>query len=87
MVGLILVASGLIAAGVGSWRGYVAARLALAPLVGEGDPTRRLIETARPLHARSRFRLAARQVLVAVLWLCVAMYGLYLLTVGLGTGA
>jgi hypothetical protein len=35
------------------------------------------------VHARTRVRVAARNVAVAVGWLAVAMYGLYLLTVGL----
>jgi hypothetical protein len=83
MVGVVLVLSGLLAVVYGSWRGYVAARSALAPLAHEGDPTRTLVETTRPLHARSRVRLAVRQVVLAVLWLSIAMYGLYLLTVGL----
>ncbi len=83
MVGVVLVLSGLVALAYGSWRGYVAARSALAPLVRDGDPTRTLIEAARPPYARSRVRLAARQVVAAVLWLCVAMYGLYLLAAGL----
>lgn len=83
MVGVVLVVSGLVAVAYGSWRGYAAARSALVPLVRDGDPTRTLIEATRPLHARSRVRFAARQVMQAVLWLCVAMYGLYLLTVGL----
>ena len=83
MVGVVLVVSGLVAVAYGSWRGYAAARSALVPLVRDGDPTRTLIEATRPLHARSRVRFAARQVMLAVLWLCVAMYGLYLLTVGL----
>jgi hypothetical protein len=87
MVEAVLVVSGLVALGVGSWRGYAAARGALLPLVREGDPTRTLIETTRPLHARARVRLAARHVVLALAWLCVAMYGLYLLTAGVGTAA
>ena len=83
MVGAVLVLSGLVTVAWGSWRGYGAARSALAPLVREGDPTRTLIEASQPLHARSRVRLAARHVLLAIAWVCVSMYGLYLLTVGL----
>jgi hypothetical protein len=87
MVGAVLVLSGLFAVACGTWRGYVAARSALAPVVREGDPTRSLIEAAQPFHARSRVRLAVRHVLLAIGWLCVSMYGLYLLTVGLAGGA
>jgi hypothetical protein len=83
MVGAVLVVSGLFAVAWGTWRGYVAARSALAPVVRQGDPTRTLVEAAQPLHARSRVRLAVRHVLLAVGWLCVSMYGLYLVTVGL----
>lgn len=82
MVGVVLVVSGLVAVVYGSWRGYIAARAALAPLAHEGDPTRTLVETTRPLHARTRVRLAVRHVALALLWLAIAMYGLYLLTVG-----
>jgi hypothetical protein len=83
MVGAVLVLSGLVTVAWGSWRGYGAARSALAPLVREGDPTRTLIEASQPIHARSRVRMAARKVLLAMAWVCVSMYGLYLLTVGL----
>jgi len=87
MVGAVLVMSGVVAVGWGSWRGWASARSALSPLVRDGDPTRTLIESAQPIHARSRLRLAARQVLEAVGWLVISMYGLYLLTVGLTVGA
>lgn len=78
----LLILSGLVAASCGVWRGYAAARLALAPMLRDGDPTRALVEAHQPLHARPRVRLAVRHVLVATLWLCVAMYGLLLLAVG-----
>jgi hypothetical protein len=87
MVGAVLVVCGLIAVAIGSWRGYAAARSALLPLVRAGDPTRTLIETTRPLHARARVRLAARHVALALAWLCIAMYGLYLFTAGMGGAA
>ena len=82
MVALVVVASGLFAMAYGSWRGYVAARAALMPLLGDGDPTRTLIESTRPIHARVRVRLALRQVVVAMAWLTVALYGMYLATAG-----
>ena len=74
----VLFASGLIAAMVGTWRGWVVAREALRPLVHEGDPTRSLIDAGRPIHARMRVRRFARSVVIAVAWLAVAMYGLFL---------
>jgi hypothetical protein len=57
------------------------------PLEREGDPTRTLIEAGRPIHARTRVRLAARHVLLAIGWLTVALYGMYLATVGSAVGA
>ena len=83
MLGAVLVVSGLFATVYGTWRGYAAARAALMPLMREGEPTRTLIEAGRPLHARSRVRLAARQVVFAVAWLTIALYGMYLATAGL----
>ena len=38
---------------------------------------------ARAVHARTRVRVAVRNVVFAVAWLAVAMYGLYLATVGM----
>ena len=83
MLGAILLVSGLFATVYGTWRGYLAARGALLPLLRDGEPTRTLIEAGRPLHARTRVRLAARQVLAAVVWLSIALYGMYLATVGM----
>jgi hypothetical protein len=87
MLGAVLVLSGAIAMVHGSWRGYAAARAALLPLVREGDPTRTLIEAGRPIHARTRIRFAVRNVLLAIGWLAIAMYGMYLVTAGTGAGA
>jgi hypothetical protein len=82
MPGLVLLMSGSVAVAWGCWRGYAAARAALAPIARDGEPTRGLIESTRPWRERARVRLAVRNVLLAVLWLSVAMYGLYLATVG-----
>ena len=82
MVSAVLVVSGVFSLVYGSLRGYAAARCALVPVVRGGDPTRTLIEASQPFHARARVRLAARNVLLAILWLSVAMYGLYLALVG-----
>jgi hypothetical protein len=81
MVDAVLLVSGLTAAVLGTWRGYVAARTALGPLVHEGDATRTLIDAGRPMHARIRVRLFARRVVAAVAWLALAMYGLFLVSV------
>lgn len=83
MASVILVLSGLSATALGTWRGYVAARGALLPLMREGEPTRTLIEASRPLHARTRVRIAVRQVFLALGWLMIALYGMYLATVGM----
>ncbi len=84
MIHGVLLVTGLSAATYGGWRGYVAARSALVPLVRDGDPTRTLIEATRPIHARTRIRIAARNVVFAVGWLTVSMYGLFLATVSAG---
>jgi hypothetical protein len=84
MTSLVLLASGLALAGWGTWRGYVAARSALVPLAGPGDPTRSLVDATRPLVARPRVRSAVRSIGLAVGWVVVALYGLFLATAGLG---
>ena len=87
MTGAVLLLSGLFTIVYGSWRGYVAARSAVVPFVRDGDETRALIEAARPVHARARVRLAIRNIGLSMTWLGVAMYGLYLATVGMAVGA
>jgi hypothetical protein len=87
MTGLVLVGCGLVLAAWGSWRGYASARSALVPLLVPGDPTRTLVDATRPVHARTRVRVAARHVVLAVAWLSIALYGLFLATVGLEAGA
>lgn len=84
MPGVVLLLSGSFAIAWGAWRGYASARAAILPLVRDGEPTRGLIESSRPVHERTRVRVALRHVLLAVLWLTVAMYGLFLATVGVG---
>jgi hypothetical protein len=83
----VLVASGSFLLGYGCLRGYGAARAALQPLVHEGDATRSLVDSTRPLHARTRVRGALRNVVAAIAWLAISMYGMYLLTAGLEAGA
>jgi hypothetical protein len=85
MTGVVLLGSGLFLLAWGCWRGYLAARSALLPLVREGDSTRSLVDATRPIHARTRVRLAVRNVGLSLLWLGLAMYGMYLATVGAGT--
>jgi len=82
MTGLVLVGCGLVLAAWGTWRGYLSARSALLPLLVAGDPTRTLVDSTRPIHARTRVRVAARHVLLAIAWLTIALYGLFLVTVG-----
>ena len=83
MRALVLILSGTFALVWGLWRGYTAARAALVPIARDGEPTRGLIEALRPVYARTRVRVALRNVGLAVVWLAVALYGMYLLTVGL----
>jgi hypothetical protein len=79
---LVLTASGLALVAIGIWRGYALARRALEPLAHEGDATRTAIEALRPLPFRPRVRTFAQRVLLAVGWLMVALYGLYLIVRG-----
>ena len=71
----------------GSWRGYVSARSAIVSILRQGDETRRLVEAAQPVHARASVRLAVRNVGWSLIWLGIAMYGLYLATVGMAARA
>jgi hypothetical protein len=85
MTAVVLLVTGTFLGAWGSWRGYVSARAALIPLLREGDPTRTLIDATRPVHARTRVRVMARHGVLAVAWLSLAMYGLYLATIGFET--
>ena len=82
MAALVLILTGSFALAWGLVRGYLSARAALLPLVGEGEPTRTLIETSKPVYERTRVRASVRHAAFAVVWLAVAMYGLFLVTVG-----
>jgi hypothetical protein len=82
MIALVLVGCGVAAAAIATWFSYAAVREALGPLVHAGDEARTLVEAGRPFHQRSRVRLFARRVTVAIGWAVVAMYGLFLATVG-----
>jgi hypothetical protein len=73
----VLLACGLAATAIGTWRGYVNARAVVAPLVHPGDATR-TAEATRPVAERARVREAARDLVVAVAWLVIALYGLFL---------
>ena len=84
-MGIVLVLTGLITATLGAWRGYAAARGAIGPLIHDGEPTRTALDGARPLHARVRVQLFARRATIAVGWLAIALYGLFLVAVGMAT--
>ena len=75
---LVLLLSGLFVAALGTWRGYANARLVVAPLARPGEPTRIAVEATQRLEERARVRRAARNLVVAVGWLVLAMYGLFL---------
>jgi len=81
-MGIVLTTCGLMAAGIGLWRGYANARLAVGPLVHEGEPTRTAVDAGRPLLARTRVRAFARRVGASVAWLVIAFYGLFLVSAG-----
>jgi len=85
-VNLLLMTCGVILAGIGTWSGYRNARDAVAPAVHESDPTRRAIDAARPLHARTAVRRFARSVAVSLAWLALALYGLFLVSAGSAFG-
>jgi hypothetical protein len=80
----ILLLTGITAIAIGAWRGFVAARIALGPLIHDGDPTRTLIEAGRPVFLRSRVRTFARNFIAALGWLAIAIYGLFLVSVATG---
>jgi hypothetical protein len=81
-VGVVLISAGLFLLAAGGLRSYGLAREALGPLVHDGDPTRTAIEASRPILERPRVRLFMRRLVFSIVWLVVAMYGLYLLSVG-----
>lgn len=78
MTGFVLLFSGVFLVVVGIWRGYLAARSAVLPFVAAG-PAAPLLVAASPSD-RSRVRWTVRQVGFALIWLGIAMYGLYLAT-------
>jgi hypothetical protein len=81
-MGVLLLTCGLVLAGVGTWRGYRSARDAIAPAAHPGDPTRVTIDASRPPHPSSAARRFARSAAVAIGWLVLALYGLFLASTG-----
>jgi hypothetical protein len=81
-MGIVVVTCGLLAVGIGLWRGYASARSALAPLVHAGEPTRTAVDAQRHPLARLRVRIVATRVAASVAWLFVAFYGLFLVSAG-----
>jgi hypothetical protein len=79
---LLLETCGIVAVAIGAWRSYTMARQALGPIAHQGDPTRTALEAGQPILARTRVRLFLRRVAIAVAWLLVAGYGLYLIVAG-----
>ena len=49
---LVLLACGLAATAIGTWRGYANARAVVAPLVHPGDATRTAVEATTPVAER-----------------------------------
>ncbi|HEY7936230.1 MAG TPA: hypothetical protein VID26_03785 [Candidatus Limnocylindrales bacterium] len=79
MAHFVLQLCGTTAVAIAAWRSYVVTREAVGPLVHDGDPTRTAIEATRRITDRPRVRLFARRLAVAIGWLAVAMYGLFLI--------
>jgi hypothetical protein len=79
MARFVLQLCGVIAVVIAASRSYAATREAVGPLVHDGDPTRTAIEATRRITDRPRVRLFARRLGVAIGWLAVAMYGLFLI--------
>jgi len=75
----VLLACGFVVIAIGTWRGYANARAVVAPLVHPGDATRAAVEATRPVAERLRVRQAARNLVAAIAWLVIALYGLFLL--------
>jgi hypothetical protein len=73
-----LAISGVFLVVVGSWRGYAAARTAIGPFLHEGESTRTAVEATQRLTERARLVLAVRRTGLAIGWLVIAMYGLFL---------
>jgi hypothetical protein len=82
LMGFLVEVCGATAVVIGGWRSYAMAREALAPLAHDGDPTRTAIEAAQPLPMRPRVRLFIRRIVLAIGWLIVSFYGLYLVVAG-----
>jgi len=79
---IVAVLCGVVAAVGATAASYDHARRAIRPLLQEGEPTRAAIEAARPFATRTRVRLFARHAALAVAWLVVALYGLWLAAAG-----
>ena len=79
MARFVLQLCGVIAVVIAAARSYAVSREAISPLMHDGDPTRTAIEATRRLTDRPRIRLFARRLAVAIGWLAVAMYGLFLI--------
>ena len=75
---LVLVACGLAAVAIGSWRGYANARAVVVPPVHPADAGRTDDEAKTSVAERARVRQVARNLAAAIAWLLIAMYGLFL---------
>jgi hypothetical protein len=82
----VLLACGLAATAIGTWRGYVNARAVVAPLVHPADATGTGVEATAPVAERARVRQAARNLLAAIAWLVIALYGLFLVATAEAAG-
>ena len=73
-----MLACGLAATAIGTWRGYGNARAVVAPLVHPADATPTAVKATTPDDEHARVRQAARNLVAAIAWLVIALYGLFL---------
>jgi hypothetical protein len=81
-VGIVLVGCGTFAVVIGLVRGYVAARSAVGSFVHAAGSSRPPTDAGRPVRVPTAVRRTLRSVVLAVGWLMVALYGLFLASAG-----
>ena len=64
----VLLACGLAATVIGTWRAYVNARAVVAPLVHPADAAPTAVEATTPVAERALAREAVRDLVAAIAW-------------------
>ena len=85
-MGHVLIVCGFVVIAIGTWRGYANARAVVAPLVHPGDATRTAAEATSHVAEPARVRQAARNLVAAIAWLVIALYGLFLVATAEAAG-